>query len=204
MVVVVEPVKELSVLAHQGHLGGGGAGVDTQIAVALVGSQIPGLYLVAVVALTEGVVVRLVHKEGLHPLYLKIHLNAVGKAVDEGSQLLGLLPVLGIQGGSHRGEQVGMFRGDNLVPGQVKGADKGLSQLRKEMKGSSQEGHVAPDGLAAGKAADGLIDHRLENGGGQILPGSSFVNQGLDVRLGEHAAAGGDGVDGLVIFGVLV
>ena len=96
MVVVIEPVKELSVLAHQGHLGGRGAGVDPQIAVSFVGSQISGLYLVAVVALAEGIVVRLVHKQRLHALNFEVHLDAVGKTVDEGGQLLGLLPVLGI------------------------------------------------------------------------------------------------------------
>lgn len=53
---------------------------------------------------------------------------------------------------------------------------------------------MAADGLAAGKAADGLIDYRLENRGGQILAGCAFVDQGLDVGLGKYAASCRDGI----------
>ena len=72
------------------------------------------------------------------------------------------------------------------------------------MKGASQECYIAADGLAAGQTADGLIDYRLENGGSQILSGGAFIDQGLNIRLGKYTAAGGDGVDGLIILGVFI
>ena len=72
------------------------------------------------------------------------------------------------------------------------------------MQGASQKSYMSPDGFAAGQAGDGLIHYRLEDGGRQILLGGALVDQGLDISLGKHAAACGDGVQGLVIFGVLI
>ena len=72
---------------------------------------------------------------------------------------------------------------------------KASPKLRQEVKRASQEGHMAPDRLAAGQTADGLVDYCLEDGGGQVFLGGALVDQGLDVGFGEHAAAGGDGVD---------
>ncbi len=39
-----------------------------------------------------------------------------------------------------------------------------------------QEGDIPANGFAAGQTADGLIDHRLENRGGEILSGRPFIN----------------------------
>jgi len=47
VVVVIEPVQQGAVLAHQGRLGGGGTGVNAQVAVALIGGKVPGLNVVA-------------------------------------------------------------------------------------------------------------------------------------------------------------
>ena len=63
---------------------------------------------------------------------------------------------------------------------------------------------MPPDGLAAGQSGDGLVHHGLEDGGRQILLGGPFIDQGLDVRLREDAAAGGDGIEGLVALCVFV
>ena len=66
------------------------------------------------------------------------------------------------------------------------------------MQRAAQEGHGAPYGLATGQAGNGLVDHRLKNGGGQVCPGGALVNQGLNVGFGKHAAPGGNGIDLLV------
>ena len=63
---------------------------------------------------------------------------------------------------------------------------------------------MSPDGLSAGKAGNGLVDHRLENGGGKILTGGAFVDKGLYVCLGKYTAAGGNGIDRLVGFGIFI
>jgi len=102
------------------------------------------------------------------------------------------------------GKKMGVVRGNDLLSGQTEGADKGIAQFWKEMERPAKEGHVSADGLSAGQAADGLVHHCLENGGGQIFSGGALVNQGLDIGLGKYAAAGGDGVDGLVIGRVFI
>ncbi len=60
------------------------------------------------------------------------------------------------------------------------------------------------DGLALCKTGDGLNDHSLENRGGQILLARAVVDERLNVGLGEHAAAGSDGIKGLIIAGIVV
>ena len=67
------------------------------------------------------------------------------------------------------------------------------------MQRAAQEGNTAPDGLAAGKAGYGLIYHRLENGSCKVCFGGALSDQGLDIRLGKHAAAGSNGIDLFVI-----
>ena len=109
-----------------------------------------------------------------------------------------------VHGSSKGCEQVGVSRSDDLIPGQIQGADKGRAQFRKEMKGPSKERHIAPDRLSAGETADGLVDHGLKNGSRQVLSGSPVIDQGLDVGFGEHAAPGGNGIYHLIIFSVFV
>ena len=59
---------------------------------------------------------------------------------------------------------------------------KAASQLGEEMKRTAQESDMSADRLAAGQAADGLVDNRLENGGGQVFLGRALVDQRLDIR----------------------
>src|SRR5699024_11443775 len=51
--------------------------------------------------------------------------------------------------------------------------------------------------ISLGQAGDGLADHRLVDAGGDVLGPGALVDEGLHVALGEHAAAGGDGVGAL-------
>ena len=67
------------------------------------------------------------------------------------------------------------------------------------MQGPAQKGHAAPDGLSAGQAGNGLVHHRLKNRGGQVGLGGPFVDQGLNVRFGKNTAAGGNGVNLLIV-----
>ena len=81
---------------------------------------------------------------------------------------------------------------------------KAALQLGEKVKRSSQECHMAADRFTAGQAADGLVDNRLENGGGKVFFGRALVDQGLDIGLCENAAAGGNGIKGFVIFCVFI
>ena len=85
---------------------------------------------------------------------------------------------------------------------QLQRADEGGLQLIQKVQRPSQKSNVSPDGFSAGQTADGLIDYRLKNRGGKIFFGGPLVDQGLNVRFGKYAAAGGDGVEGLVRSGI--
>ena len=67
------------------------------------------------------------------------------------------------------------------------------------MQRPAQKSHTAPDGLAAGKTRDGLVYHCLKDGGGEIGGGCPLVDERLNIRFGKDAAAGGDGVELLII-----
>ncbi len=97
-----------------------------------------------------------------------------------------------------------VLRLDDLVSVKIQRPDKGISQLRHEVQRAAQKSHMAPDGLALGEAGDGLVHHCLENGGGQILSGSTFIDERLNVGFRKDTAAGGDGIDHLMVFGQLV
>src|SRR5699024_10548146 len=60
------------------------------------------------------------------------------------------------------------------------------------------------DRLAAGKAADRLVYHCLEDRRRKVLLGGPLVDQRLDIRLCKHTAACRDGIERLVILRVLV
>ena len=63
---------------------------------------------------------------------------------------------------------------------------------------------MSADGLTAGKTGDGLVYHCLENGGRKVFLGSAVVDQRLNICFGKYTAAGCDGIEGLVIFGIFV
>ena len=64
--------------------------------------------------------------------------------------------------------------------------------------------HVAADGTAARQARDGLGHDGLEDGGGHVLGAGALVEQRLHVGLGKNAAAGRDGIKGMIILCVLI
>ena len=72
------------------------------------------------------------------------------------------------------------------------------------MKRAAQKGDMSADWLTAGKSAYRLVDHSLKNGSGEILFGGSFINKGLNVGFGKYTASGGYGVQGFVVFGILI
>ena len=63
------------------------------------------------------------------------------------------------------------------------------------MEGAAQKDDFALQLPALGEAGHRLVHHRLEDGGGHVLLPPALVQDGLDVAFGEHAAAGGDGID---------
>ena len=74
---------------------------------------------------------------------------------------------------------------------------KALLQALEEEQRTAEEQHIALDLTALRQTRDGLVDDRLKDGRGNVLLARALVEQRLDVRLGEHAAAGRDGVNAL-------
>ena len=198
LIVGVERPQQLALLTDQRKLGGGGAGVNAQKAIAAVIFHWLLMYHRLPVTAAELLVLRLGGKQGRQALQFKIHLHT---ALQPPDQLIDIVAagVLCLQSRTHGGEQVGVFRVHGGLIGELQGADKGLLQLRQKVQRPAQKGHAAPDGLAAGKARNGLVHHRLEDGGRQVRLGGALVDQRLDIRLGKNAAAGGNWIDLLVV-----
>ena len=200
LIVGIEGEQQLAFGADEGHLGGGGAGVYPQEAVAPVVFQGLAFNNRLAMAGAEVPVLLLIGKEGRQAVQLEIHLHALVQPLQQGRKFYAL-PRFRLQGRAHGGKEVGIVGIHGGLRGQLQGTDEGLLQLRQEVEGAAQEGHAAPDGLAAGQARDGLVHHGLENGGGQVRLGGALVDQGLDVGLGKDAAAGGDGINDFVFSG---
>ncbi|CED90575.1 Hypothetical protein AAM4_0743 [Actinomyces succiniciruminis] len=196
-------------------LDGGGAGVDAQEAVLVVGGGAVGgrgvggrggpadpLHGGLGVAGAEGGEFGVVGEQGAHAAGARAGGAAGGEAVGDLGQRR-RLPV-GQEGGADGDVQLGVVGAGEGVDLVGQGALEGPAQLGQEVQRAAQEHDVAADGAAAGQAGDGLGDHGLEHGGGQVLAGGALVDQRLQVGLGEHAAARGDRVEGLVFGGEFV
>ena len=73
--------------------------------------------------------------------------------------------------------------------------DKTLPKPFAVVQRAAEEHDLALDPASLRQTADGLVDDRLIDRGGDIGFGGALVDQRLDIRLGEYAAARGDGVD---------
>ncbi len=204
VVVAVPGAQELAVLAHHGGLHGRGAGVDADehaAAVALEAALGDHLGAVAGAELLEG---PLRGEERGQALDLGALCGAEG--VEGGDDVVeGDEPVALAGHGSAGGhEEVGVLGHHAVLLVEVEGLVEALAKLGEVLERAAEEGDVAADGVAAGQARHGLVGHRLEDGGGDVGRRGALVEQGLDVGLGEDAAATRDGVDVRGVAGQLV
>ena len=63
---------------------------------------------------------------------------------------------------------------------------------------------MSADWFTACKARYGLIDYCLENGSCKVFLGSSFINKRLDIGLCKYAAAGCNGLKGLIALSIFI
>ena len=97
----------------------------------------------------------------------------------------------GLLGRAERNVIQRIFRTD---PFQMKHLIKAGPQLTEERQGTAEIQHVPLNGPSLGQTGNGLVDHRHENGTGDVLVSGALVEERLDIRLGKNAAAGGDGI----------
>ena len=149
-------------------------------------------------------------EERVHARGLDLH-GGGGEALHEGRELvaarikrggarfLGLACLLGgfllgEEGRADRDVELGVVGGDEGVGLGQEGL-VGLAQGGQEVQGAAEEHDGSADRTPARQAGDGLGGDGVEDGGGQVLVGGALVDEGLDVGLGEDAAARGDRVE---------
>ena len=195
---MVVGVEQAAVGGNQRDFGGGGTGVDAQPGGAGVGVYVHLGGVHGVVTGQEGVVLLLAVKEGGHGVHQAHAVHALLQPVQH--LVKGALAVVGgAQGRAHGGKAVAVLGEDGVRLVQLQSLYKALPQAHEEVEGAAQEDDLALQLPALSQAGHRLVHHRLEDGGGHVLFPPTLVQDGLNVALGEHAAAGGDGVDLLVL-----
>ena len=94
---------------------------------------------------------------------------------------------------------LGMIRYDHIPVGKAQPFPEDADKDRIKGKGAALEGHGLSDLQTLGQTSDGLLGDGVEGGQRQVLPGNSLVQEGLNIRLGEHAASSGDIIDRLAL-----
>ena len=97
-----------------------------------------------------------------------------------------------------------VLRPDDILFPQVQPLREHPHQRGVEGQGAALEDDGGRQLQSLGQAADGLLGDGVEGGQGDVGPLRPLDQQGLDVRLGEHAAPTGDAVDGLPLGGQLL
>ena len=198
--------EQRAVLADERRLERGGAGVDTEERYTAVVREGCATHALGVVTLLELSVLVLVREERGETHHLgALHVAEALQTREHVGQLLGARAVgRARERAAARHEQVRVLRHDDGVVGQIERLVEALAQLGQVLERAAKERHVAADGAAAREARDGLGDHRLEDGGGDVLLARALVEQRLHVGLREHAAAACDRIDGGVALRELV
>ncbi len=203
LVGVVEGVEDGARRVDDDNLGGGGPGVDAEIGLAPIRREVPGGDAHGGVAGGEGVVIGLAGEERVHRIDGRGVLGGVFEQAHERVEVLRVAR-LGAQGRADGGEAVAVLREDRVLCVEPQGLHEPLPQALEEVERPAEEDDLPGQLAALGQTGDGLIDHGLEDGRSDVLLPPALVEDGLDVALGEDAAAGGDGIDLLVAEGQLV
>ena len=198
LVGLIVGVQQAAVLGDEGQLGGGGACVDAQPGRTFIGLDVHLGGALGVVPGAEGAVLGHVLEQGGHGVHQGGGVHALLQLFQGVLKENGLI-VGSTQGRAHGGKAVAVFGEDGVRLVQLQSLHKALPQAHEEVEGAAQEDDLALELPALGEAGHRLVHHRLEDGGGHVLFPAALVQNGLDVALGEYAAAGGDGVDLLVL-----
>ena len=186
---MVERVQKRSVFTYQSNFCSSRTGINTKETVSFVGGQILFHYFCLGMTLTELIKFLLIVEQRVQTLHLKCNLDLGLQAFDH-VFCRDCLFFFGEKGRSGSCKQMGKLWYNGVLLIQLQSTDKAFTQLREKVKRSSQECHMAADRFTTGQAADGLVDHCLENGGRQVFFSGAFVDQRLNIRLCKYAAAG--------------
>ena len=91
---------------------------------------------------------------------------------------------------AHRHKIAAVFDRHDFVRRQFQRLNKTLAKLGQEIKRPAQKCDMPTNRTPLRQIANGLVDHRLENRKRDVGFLHTVVNQRLDIRFREHAAAG--------------
>ena len=194
-VVAVPGVEQLAVLAHDGGLHRGGAGVDADKDAAPIRGEVALGDHLRVVAGVELVELLVIGEQRVEALDLAaLHVTKVLEGVDDLSEGHALVELAG-KGGAGGHEQMGVGRDDAVLLVERERLVEAMAQLGEVLERTTEEGNVAANGMTACKAGDRLVGNGLEDRGGDVRGSRALVEQRLDIGLREDATAAGDRVD---------
>ena len=196
-VAAVNGVQHLVVLAHHHGLHRGGSGIHAQVGFALVGGDVAARRAAGVVALAERFVFLLVPEQRGDEAEGGVRVIA-GDLRERGVDVDRLHAAVG-RAERHKIERI--FRADAL---RLQRRVKRVPQLREERQRAAQIQHLAADRASLRQAGDRLVCHGRKNAGAHVALARALVQKRLHVALGKHAAAGGDGIDFLILGSELV
>ena len=199
-VVSVVFIEDAALCIEEHRLDGGGTGIDAEPAGAGGLGQRKAVHMEARMPGLESFVF-LVRSEERFQTFHRVQIGHVSlaDAFQPGIEVKGLV----VHGGERRPDgdvELAVLRHDHILLFHAEGHAEPFPEDRLEGERAAEEYDLSAERTAAGEAGNGLIDHRLEDRGRDILLRGAFVEQGLNVRLGENAAPGGNGID-LLRFG---
>ena len=191
--------QQLTALANERSLEGGRAGVNSQKRRTAIVGQRAALHALGVMALLKlSVFIFACKQRGKAHDLRALHITQTLKALQHIKQALRRMGSRRCtrDGATRRHEQVRVIRHDDVLLVKFQRLVESLAQLGQILQRAAQKCHMTPNGTSARQAGDGLRDHRLEDGGRDILPTRALVQKRLHVSLSEHAATRCDGVNG--------
>ena len=193
--VVVE--QNLVVRTDEHQFGGGGAAVDAEVRIALVHGDVLRHDIVHGVTVLEFLVLLLILEQRRQVVGNDRSVCRLFERREQRIDRVGLLRAACVLRCARRDGIRRESRKVRVRIIQLQRLLKALLQTLEEEQRAAEEQHIALDLTALCQTRDGLVDDGLKDGGGYVLLARALVEQRLDVRLGEHAAAGSDGVDAL-------
>ena len=196
-------VEDALVLGDQHQLGGGAAAVHAQPRPAAVAVGVAGDVLHRhrrlTVAQAEGLVVGLRLEQRFEAVRLGRALaDALAYGGCDAVDGVALAGVRRVQARARGHGEARVLGEDRVRVVQLQRLLEALAQPLAIVQRPAEEHDLALDLSALGQTRDGLVHHRLIDAGGDVRLAGTLVQQRLDVALGEHAAAGCDGVEALV------
>ena len=193
--VVVE--QNLVVLADEHQFRGRRAAVDAEVGIALVHGDVLCHHVVCAVPSLELLVLLLILEQRRQVVGNDRSVSGLLECREQRVHGVGFLRAVGVLSRARRDGVRRKSREVRVLVVQFERLLEALLQALEEEQRTAEEQYIALDLTALGQTGNRLVDDRLEDRRGNVLFSCALVQQRLNIRLGEYAAAGSDGVDAL-------